>query len=293
MKYYILYNDENRGPLELEELEEFGLNPKSRVWAPGWSNWQDAGDVPEIQEYLTRKESEARKLQEEQLNRERQRQQQAERAEQSEQAARAAWEKADKAASETAATTVQQPEISEIEWYIAVNDQEVGPVKQDELSGLGLTPDTLVWNDNLTSWTPARDVPELAALLSMLETQAVVSPLTPAKEETYTAQHTGAPAGNPYTAALIAVAASIAAIITVFLKGEYYDGDEKAMLCLYCAGAPFLLTIGSLIYSKKNAASGMGHAASRQVGLSIGLAVGAILASIVGIAIALQDFELI
>lgn len=293
MKYYILYNDENRGPLELEELEEFGLNPKSRVWAPGWPNWQDAGDVPEIQEYLTRKESEAHKLREEQLNQERQRQQQAELAERSELEALTVREKAEKAVSEAAAPPVQQPEAKEIEWYIDVNDQEVGPVKQEELSGLGLTPDTLVWHDNLTSWTPAREVPELAALLSLLEAQSATSPILPAKDETYAAQHTSASAGNPYTAAIIAVVASIAAIITVFLKGEYYDGDEKAMLCLYCAGAPFLLTIGSLIYSKKSAASGMGHAASRQAGLSIGLAVGAILASIVGIAIALKEFELI
>lgn len=301
MKYYILYNDENRGPLELEELEQYGLNPKSRVWAPGWSNWQDAGDVPEIQEYFAKQESESRRLMEEEKERERQKQQQAELAARSEQEARTARDKAAQDAGGPASAQVPEPaaptaapkmETDEIEWYIAVNDQEVGPVKEAELTSLGLTPDTLVWHDNLTSWTPAREVAELNALLASLAVQSSRQS-SEAALSAYPAQYPAAASGNSYTAAIVAVIALIATVATVILKGEYYDPSEKAILCAYCAGAPFLLSIGSLIYARRGPQTDDSADNSKKEGISIGMAVGAIASSLAGIMIAINEFSII
>lgn len=307
MKYYILYNDENRGPLELHELEEFGLNPASRVWSPGWPGWKDAGEVPEIQEYFSNREAEARRQreQEEQARREAQEQEekaareareQAERAARSEQDARAAWDKAQAADDGKAAQ--EQAQTVEIEWYIAVDDREVGPVKVTELTGLGLTPDTLVWHDNLTNWTPAREVAELRSLLETIaarnagNNQVAVSGSTWSDATGSGSSFDSDRPGNTYTTAIFGVIAAVAAILIVFAKAEYYHMSEKLVLICYCAAVPFLLSVGSLICAK-NAASAPSQAnAFKQEGLSIGLGIGAVLASIVGILIAINDFYL-
>ncbi|GAA3526322.1 SPFH domain-containing protein [Nonomuraea rosea] len=51
------------------------------------------------------------------------------------------------------------------EWYLGVDGERRGPFDAAGLATAGLTPDALVWRAGMPQWTPARDVPELAALL--------------------------------------------------------------------------------------------------------------------------------
>ncbi|MEV1179143.1 DUF4339 domain-containing protein, partial [Nonomuraea sp. NPDC049784] len=45
------------------------------------------------------------------------------------------------------------------------NGERRGPFDEAELPAAGLTPDALVWKSGMPQWAPARDVPELQALL--------------------------------------------------------------------------------------------------------------------------------
>jgi hypothetical protein len=53
-------------------------------------------------------------------------------------------------------------------WFIGVNGAQQGPYELSALPGAGLTRETLVWRDGMASWTPARQVPELASLFASL-----------------------------------------------------------------------------------------------------------------------------
>ncbi|WP_214320946.1 SPFH domain-containing protein [Nonomuraea sediminis] len=52
------------------------------------------------------------------------------------------------------------------QWFLGVGGERRGPFDRQGLSAAGLTPDALVWKAGMAQWTPARDVPELAALLN-------------------------------------------------------------------------------------------------------------------------------
>ena len=50
-------------------------------------------------------------------------------------------------------------------WYVIIGGATLGPYEKEELlSQPGFTPDTLVWRDGFSGWTPARDVEELQEL---------------------------------------------------------------------------------------------------------------------------------
>jgi membrane protease subunit (stomatin/prohibitin family) len=51
-------------------------------------------------------------------------------------------------------------------FHIGVNGQTSGPFTVAQLSGMHLTPDTLVWAPSLPGWTPAAQVPAVAAVLA-------------------------------------------------------------------------------------------------------------------------------
>ena len=59
MEFHLIRNGKQEGPFSVEELAQQGLNPESQVWAPGMSDWQQAGDVPELTAVLQRAEFEA------------------------------------------------------------------------------------------------------------------------------------------------------------------------------------------------------------------------------------------
>ncbi|HLU72988.1 MAG TPA: SPFH domain-containing protein [Nonomuraea sp.] len=51
------------------------------------------------------------------------------------------------------------------QWFLGVGGERRGPFDEAGLAAAGLTPDALVWRAGMAQWAPARDVPELAALL--------------------------------------------------------------------------------------------------------------------------------
>lgn len=61
------------------------------------------------------------------------------------------------------------PRAPAAEWYVAINDVPVGPIKRDEVArkiGLGaVTAESLCWREGLDDWKPVGQVPELASLL--------------------------------------------------------------------------------------------------------------------------------
>lgn len=53
-----------------------------------------------------------------------------------------------------------------MKYYIAQNGQPTGPFEMQELLQQGLTVNSQVWNESMTGWQPAGQVPELAALFT-------------------------------------------------------------------------------------------------------------------------------
>ena len=54
-------------------------------------------------------------------------------------------------------------------FYLDANNTQQGPVNASLLVSLGVTPTTLVWKQGMAQWTPAGQVPELAAIFNTLE----------------------------------------------------------------------------------------------------------------------------
>ena len=50
------------------------------------------------------------------------------------------------------------------EYYIGINNKQLGPFPVDKLLLNGVKPDTLVWCSGMPGWEKAKDVPELAPL---------------------------------------------------------------------------------------------------------------------------------
>lgn len=48
-----------------------------------------------------------------------------------------------------------------MKFYIAVNGHHEGPFDLEQLNAHDITPSTLVWNETMTEWTPAGNVPYL------------------------------------------------------------------------------------------------------------------------------------
>lgn len=194
MKYYILYNDENHGPLSIEEMEEYDLNPSSRVWAPGWASWKDASEVEEIMAYFTAREQQSAALEEARRQEERRAPAASGHAVPGHQPQPAApvWQPRESRPPETAPAAEQTPPAynqynqgnysqphpdpyaqpappaqpaQPTEWYMGINGRESGPFAIHQLVDAGLTRDTLVWCETMSGWTPAHKVPALAYLL--------------------------------------------------------------------------------------------------------------------------------
>lgn len=52
MRYYIIYNGQQYGPLEKEQLRNYNLNYDSDVWAEGMPAWAKASDVMELKQFI-------------------------------------------------------------------------------------------------------------------------------------------------------------------------------------------------------------------------------------------------
>ena len=52
----------------------------------------------------------------------------------------------------------------DMDYYAIINGQQVGPVGESQLLGIGVTPGTMVWRAGMVQWQPAGSLPELAHL---------------------------------------------------------------------------------------------------------------------------------
>lgn len=73
-----------------------------------------------------------------------------------------------------------------MKYYLASDGQPQGPYTVDELRQRNILPDSLVWNEAMKDWTPAGQVPELAAAL--FGTIPPIGPMTNANPMPGTAQ---------------------------------------------------------------------------------------------------------
>lgn len=52
MRYYIIYNGQQVGPMSREQLLSYGLNPNSSVWTDGMPQWVPAYTIPDLMEIM-------------------------------------------------------------------------------------------------------------------------------------------------------------------------------------------------------------------------------------------------
>lgn len=52
MNFFIIFNGQQVGPIQKEQLKNFGLNPNTMVWTEGMPNWRPAYTVHELQDIL-------------------------------------------------------------------------------------------------------------------------------------------------------------------------------------------------------------------------------------------------
>lgn len=62
--------------------------------------------------------------------------------------------------------------------------QQSGPFELNDLLGNGLTPQSYVWNETMSNWLPAMQVPEVAAMLNTQQCPSM--PVNNAKEVGFT-----------------------------------------------------------------------------------------------------------
>lgn len=51
-------------------------------------------------------------------------------------------------------------------YFISADGRQLGPVPGEQLVNCGITPDTLVWGQNMSGWAPANTIPEIVALFT-------------------------------------------------------------------------------------------------------------------------------
>ena len=61
-------------------------------------------------------------------------------------------------------------------FYLSPSREKKGPVNEDQLKAANISPDTLVWMPGLSAWTPAKQVPQIAALLPQPEPAPAPTP---------------------------------------------------------------------------------------------------------------------
>lgn len=61
-------------------------------------------------------------------------------------------------------------------FYLSPTREKKGPVNEDQLKAANISPDTLVWMPGLSAWTPAKQVPQIAALLPQSEPAPAPAP---------------------------------------------------------------------------------------------------------------------
>ena len=70
-----------------------------------------------------------------------------------------------------------------MKYYIAENGQPAGPFELKDLMQHGLTPNSQVWNEKMSGWTRASEVPELMTLLGLPIAAQPIQPLQPVQPQ--------------------------------------------------------------------------------------------------------------
>lgn len=313
MKYYIIYNDENKGPLEIEELIEFGLNPKSRIWAPGWTEWKDADQVEEIMQYLYARESKLREAEQaasqanttsakiqngnsgnNNLNSNNARQ------ESQSGFATPHWQTAtstqteQKPQQQTWATSVNganapgasSSAVKGVEWYIAVNNEEVGPVPEYQLPEFGLSHSSLVWCESLTNWTPASQVPALQHLLTNANTHQYGNNTAKQTQQTPVNQNSTNQKGIiPFIMPLIGTIAYLLSLAILSSKFTWLSTNSKVIYISSISALPVILLVLAYISAGVSNKKGRHNydpiGASRNYGYATAYSVASILYSLI------------
>ncbi len=87
-----------------------------------------------------------------------------------------------------------------MKYYIAENGQPAGPFEMKDLMKHGLNPDSQVWNEKMSGWTRAREVPELMSMLGIQQPIAPqpVQPVQPVQPQSPYAPQQQQPEQSPY-----------------------------------------------------------------------------------------------
>lgn len=145
----------------------------------------------------------------------------------------------------------------EVNYYIAIGNQQRGPFARNELLAQGLTAQTLVWAEGMPQWQPAGSVPELAELLRRAPAQAV-PPINP--QYSYAAAAASFGSSRISDANSKKVAAGLLGIflgafgIHKFILGMNGAGIIMVLCTLTCVGYPIMHVIGvieGIIYLTK------------------------------------------
>ena len=66
----------------------------------------------------------------------------------------------------TTSSSVPSPDLTTMQYYISVNDQQQGPFTIEDLRNLQITPYTWVWEQGRNEWVPASQISELQSLFA-------------------------------------------------------------------------------------------------------------------------------
>lgn len=61
-------------------------------------------------------------------------------------------------------------------YFMSADGRQLGPVPGEQLINCGITPDTLVWGQNMSGWIPANSVPEIVALFTSQPQPSIPQP---------------------------------------------------------------------------------------------------------------------
>lgn len=130
------------------------------------------------------------------------------------------------------------------QYYIRHNDQPAGPYTIGELAAMGITPDTIVWAEDIVDWIPAYQVSELNSLFASTTAQTPPPYQEPSGQATEAPRYdTIGPKAQPtirppmpptylvwsilVTIFLCRIAGIVAIVYSIQVSSRYYAGNYE------------------------------------------------------------------
>lgn len=130
------------------------------------------------------------------------------------------------------------------QYYIIRNDQPAGPYTIEELATMGITPDTIVWAEDIVDWIPAYQVSELNSLFASTSAQTPPPYQEPSSQATEALRYdTIGPKARPsvpppmpptylvwsilVTIFLCRIAGIVAIVYSIQVSSRYYAGNYE------------------------------------------------------------------